>query len=172
MSKTIAVDDELYEQLAVLARPFLDKEPADVIRRLVDKEVKRRNSAGDLAVVSTASGRTEGVLARAPRERGAVVELDGNVIQADSVPDLCAKVMQFMHARGHWKKVLELAPYKTSPQRYLYSRTPKHPNGNDFFVGIKCRDVYVEAHKNYKTSIKQLARFAEKCGVTLTYRGT
>lgn len=70
-------------------------------------------------------------------------ELDGTRIQADSVPDLCRKVMEFMHARGHWKRVLELAPYKTSAQRYLFSRTPQHPNGNDFFVEIKCRDVYV-----------------------------
>lgn len=170
MAKTIVVDDALYERLALLARPFMDKEPADVVRRLVEKEVGS-DRVKHPAVVGAAAERTAGVLARAPRERGAVVELDGTVIHADSVPDLCAKVMEFMHARGHWKKVLELAPYKTSAQRYLYSRTPKHPNGNDFFVEIKCWDVYVEAHKNYKTSIEQLARFAAKCGVTLTYRG-
>ena len=35
MTKTVAIPDDLFAQLASLARPFLDKEPADVIRRLV-----------------------------------------------------------------------------------------------------------------------------------------
>lgn len=167
MAKTIALPNELYDRLASLARPFVDKEPVDVIRWLVEKEsgaVRRPTAAQSPSAVS--------VEERAPRERGAVVDMDGDIIRADSVPDLCKKVMQVLSSKGHWDKVLELAPYKTSSQRYLFSKTPKHPNGKNFFVPIKCRDVYVEAHKNYKTSLDQLKKLVAKCGMTLTYKGT
>jgi hypothetical protein len=168
MSKTVAIPDELYERLAALARPFLDKEPADVIRRLVDRE-EGEESRPIAGIQPPNSGDLTG---RAPRERGAVVDLDGTLIQADSVPDLCAQVMEYMHSHKHWDKVMSLAPYKTSAQRYLFAETDKHPNGKDFFVPAKCHGLYVEAHKNYQTAISQLARFAAKCGVTLKYKGT
>lgn len=169
MTKTIAVTDDLYQRLASLARPFLDKEPADVIRRLVDKEAGEDERA---IPTPATTGHSAGLTHRAPRERGAVVELDGTEIRADSVPDLCSQVMEYMHSHKHWDKVMSLAPYKTSAQRYLFSKTDKHPNGNDFFVPIKCHGLYVETHKNYQTAVSQLARFAAKCGVTLKYKGT
>lgn len=168
MSKNVAISDELYGRLAAIARPFLDKEPADVILRLVNAEegIDAGASAGG---PSTESGTLVG---RAPRERGAIVDLDGTLIQADSVPDLCFQVMDYMHSHKHWDKVKSLAPYKTSAQRYLFSKTDKHPSGKDFFVPIKCHDLYVETHKNYQTAISQLARFSAKCGLVLTYKGT
>lgn len=166
--KTITLDDDLYESIATLARPFRDKEPADVIRRLVDGAL---NDAGT-SKTDSLRGMESAVLARAPRERGAIIELDGARVQADSVPDLCMKVMQFMYENGHWGEVVALAPYKTSAQRYLFSKTPKHPNGNDFFVELKYRGLYIEAHKNYQTAIRQLTKFAAKCGVKLSYKGS
>lgn len=169
MTKTVAIPDDLYAQLAMLARPFLDKEPADVIRRLVDREIGHAKAAGE---GSSASADAGGFIDRAPRERGAVVDLDGTMIQADSVPDLCKQVMEYLYRHKHWDTVMRLAPYKTSAQRYLFAKTPKHPNGKDFFVEIQCHGLYVETHKNYQTAITQLARFVTKCGLTLTYRGT
>ena len=81
------------------------------------------------------------------------------------------QVMEYLHNHKHWDRVMAL-PYKTSSWRYLFSKTDKHPNGNDFFVPIKCHGLYVETHKNYQTAISQLAKFAAKCGVTLTYKST
>lgn len=170
MTQTITVPNDLYARLAALARPFQDKEPADVIRWLVESK------EGDVPqalltthpVLLADAGIIEG---RAPRERGAVVDLDGVAIKAHTVPDLCTQVMDFLHTKGHGKKLLELAPYSTSSQRYLFAKSPVHPNGNDFFNPVKNHGLYIETHKNYKTAIGQLARLASKCGVKLTYKG-
>ena len=168
MAKTIAVTDSLYAQLASLARPFTDKEPADVISWLVQKELGPGNGPSPpLSSVPVAR-----VNERAPRERGVVVDLDGVTIRADSVPDLFRQVMDFLHGRGRWNDVLALAPYKTSAKRYLFSTTPVHPNGNDFFVPLVSHGLHVEAHKNYPTTVEQLTRFLSKLGVTMTYKGT
>ncbi len=169
MSQTIVVPDELYARLAALARPFQDKEPADVVRWLVEsKEGGAPRAGAGQALTPQTLGVLEG---RAPRERGAVVDLDGVVIKALTVPDLCAQVMDFLHAKGHGKKLLELAPYATSSKRYLYAKSPVHPNGNEFFSSIKSHGLFVETHKNYKTAIGQLSQLAAKCGVKLSYKG-
>lgn len=109
---------------------------------------------------------------RVPRERGAVVTLDGETIVAETVPDLIGKVMSFVEKRGLWARVESLAPYKTSSKRYLFAKTPKHPNGNDFFVELEHRNLFFEGHKNYKTTITQLSRFLSKLGVELVYKGS
>lgn len=170
MAQTIAVPNDLYARLAALARPFQDKEPADVIRWLVESKEGdvSRTLPTTLPVAPVDAGIVEG---RAPRERGAVVDLDGVSIKAHTVPDLCTKVMDFLHAKGYGKKLLGFAPYSTSSQRYLFAKSPVHPNGNDFFSPVKNHGLYIETHKNYKTAIRQLARLASKCGVKLSYKG-
>ena len=170
MSRTIVVSDDLYALIESIAKPFVDKEPADVINRLVAKEAK-----GSIKTPPSRSGGTmdaSAINARNPRERGATIDLDGTVIRADSVADILKQVMEYLYAKGYWDKVLELAPYKTSSKRYLFSKSPVHPNSKDFFVPIKYRGLYIEAHKNYKTTLDQLSRFLSKYGITLTYRGT
>lgn len=171
MPQTITISDDLYARLGSLARPFQDKEAADVIRWLVESNT---GTALPIAAMPTSTvladpGEIEG---RAPRERGAIVDLGGVTIKAHTVPDLCSQVMESLFARSHGTKILELAPYSTSAKRYLFAKTPVHPNGNDFFVPIKCRGLYIETHKNYKTAIEQLARLSSKCGIRLTYKGT
>jgi hypothetical protein len=169
VAKTVSIADDLYELLAFLARPFLDKEPADVIRRLAEQAAAESEGCR-IQIVAPDLAR-DLVGRRAPRERGAIVDLDGTTIRADTVPDLCAQVMNYMFQEGHGDAVMRLAPYKTSAQRYLFAKTPRHPNGNEFFVPLKCHGLYVETHKNYKTSVTQLARFTSICGVSLTYKG-
>lgn len=171
MPQTITIPDDLYATLGSLARPFKDKEPADVIRWLVEgkKGTALPSAALPTTAVFSGSGEIEG---RAPRERGAIIDLGGVVIKALTVPDLCLQVMESLFARGHGNKMLELAPYSTSAKRYLFAKTPKHPNGNDFVVPVKCRNLYIETHKNYKTAIEQLARLSTKCGIKLMYMGT
>jgi hypothetical protein len=170
MAVTVVLPDDVFARIASMARPFVDKEPADVIRWLVEKEAKVQT--GTVARLHGSLVGTARVSERAPRERGATIDIDGKTIRAESVPELCSKVMELLFEKGMWNKVLEMAPYRTSSERYLFAKTPKHPNGNDFWVEVKCRGLYVEAHKNYKTAIEQLARLVAKCGMTLTYKGT
>lgn len=170
MPQTITISDDLYALLGSLAQPFKDKEAADVIRRLVEEKIGTNLPATvpPVAAVFTGPGEIKG---RAPRERGANVNLGGIAIKALTVGDLCSQVMETLLSRGHGSKLLELAPYSTSSKRYLFSKTPIHPHGNDFVVPVKCRNLYIETHKNYKTAIEQLARLSSQCGVQLTYKG-
>lgn len=171
MTRTITIPDNLYARLESLARPFIDKEASDVITWLVNKESEKDRQIPSPTPESGSINATA-INGRAPRERGATIDLDGSIINADSVPDLCSQVMEFLNSKEHWNKVLELAPYKTSSKRFLFSKTPVHPNGKDFFVPVEYHGLYMEAHKNYKTALEQLSRFLLKCGVTMTYLGT
>ena len=164
MVKTVSLSDEVYARLEALARPFKDREPEDVIRRLLDGETIK-----DVAKPSDIRATSDPAVVRAPRERGTVVELDGDRISATTVPDLCTKVMEFIYSKGLWDKFESLAPYKTSAKRYLFAKSPKHPQGNDFFVPLKYRNIYMEAHKNYETTIKQLGRLLSQLGITFKY---
>ncbi len=169
MTKTITLPDDLYAQLAALARPFQDKEAADVIRRLIAGSEKVQLLAAPNS--DKLNALQQSIDGRAPRERGAVIDLDGTKIKAHTVPDLCGQVFDHLHSKGHAKALAELSPYSTSAKRYLYAKTPLHPNGNDFVAPIKNHSFYVETHKNYKTAITQLARLSTKLGVTLAYEG-
>src|SRR6187431_3159456 len=96
MPHTITVPDELYSRLEALARPFVDREPADVIQRLVDvqgeEELSDRYAPSALSPLR-ASTLVDG---RIPRERGAKVDIDGHVIHADSVRDLYEQILQYL----------------------------------------------------------------------------
>lgn len=81
------------------------------------------------------------------------------------------KVMKHLDSKGLWGKLEMLAPHKTSPKRFLISKTAKHPNGNEFFVPVKYRNLYMEAHKNYQTAITQLQRLLSRLDIDLTYKG-
>ena len=164
MVHTITLSNEVFSRLQALARPFEDREPEDVIRRLLDGD-----STKSVAIPNNRNARSEPKVVRFPRERGAVVELNGERISAATVPDLCTKVMEFIYSKGLWSQFESLAPYKTSAKRYLFSKTPKHPQGNDFFVPLKYRNMYLEAHKNYETTIRQLGRLLSQLGITFEY---
>ena len=164
MVKTISLSDEIFARLEALARPFEDREPEDVIRRLLDG-----GSTKDIAKLSSRRTTSEPAVVRVPRERGTVVELNGDRSSATTVPDLCTKVMEFIYSKGLWSQFESLAPYKTSAKRYLFAKSPKHPQGNDFFVPLKYRNMYMEAHKNYATTIKQLGRLLSQLGITFEY---
>jgi predicted CopG family antitoxin len=164
MVKTISISDDVYARLEALSRPFEDRAPEDVIRRLLDC-----GSTNDVAKPSGGRTTSELAVVRTPRERGTVVELNGDRISATTVPDLCAKVMEFIYAKGLWNQFEGLAPYRTSAKRYLFAKTPKHPQGNDFFVQLKYKNIYMEAHKNYETTIKQLGRLLFQLGITFKY---
>jgi predicted CopG family antitoxin len=164
MEKTISISDDLYRRLESLAIPFEDKEPGDVIKRLVDSQIQ----SNDVLLKGKEKMESE-IITRAPRERGVVVELDGERITASTIPDLSKKIMIFIDDKGKWKEFEKLAPYATSSKRFLISDTPIHPNGNNFVVPIKYKDIYMEAHKNYDTAIKQLKRILDHLDIVLRY---
>lgn len=165
MTKTITISDELFNRLEAIARPFVDREPQDVIRRLIEGE-----SAMPAVDIPERTSKSDTKFFRIPRERGAVIELNGKRIIADTVPDLCTKVLEYIDLTGLWDKLEALSPYITSSKRYLLANTPKHPRGNDFFVPIKYRNIYIEGHKNYQTTIRQLKRMLARLGIELVYR--
>lgn len=166
VTKTITVSDELYAHLESLARPFLDREPQDVILRLIEGEAAKSVAERDELP------KPAPFVARVPRERGAVVELNGNSISADTVRDLFEKVMEYIYMKGYWSEFEALAPYKTSSKRYLIATSPKHPSGQDFVVPVSYRNLYMEAHKSYKTAINQLKRLLSRLSIALVYRGS
>jgi hypothetical protein len=171
MPRTITVPDELYSRLEALARPFVDKEPADVIQRLIDVQGEEERSDRCTPLELSPLMASTLVDERVPRERGAIVNIDGHVIHADSVRDLYEQILQYLARHKTWDRVVQLVPYKTSSRRFLIAQSPVHPNGNPFVVPVEHHGLYMESHKNYQTAITQLARFLSKCGSTLTYLG-
>lgn len=106
---------------------------------------------------------------RTPRERGATVEVAGKRVHAVTVSDLYEQVFRIILNNGKSEQLSTLAPYRTSNQRYLFAREPKHPTGNDFFVDVRVGPYHVEAHKNYEQAIKQLAELLRKLGIPFEY---
>jgi hypothetical protein len=166
MVEIIFLSDEVSARLQSLARPFEDRETEDedVIDRLLDGDTRK-----SVPITSSHNSNSEPKVIRSPRERSVVVELNGERISATTVPDLCAKVMEFIYSNGLWSQFERLAPYKTSAKRSLFAMNPKHPQGNDFFVPLKYKNVYMEVHKNYETTSKQLGRLMSQLGVTFEY---
>src|SRR5215208_2747690 len=131
MPRTIILPEELYARIAALAQPFVDREPADVIRRLIESYDPAGEVPGDGMHRTVATDVSEALLrARNPRERGTTVELDGQRIQADSVRDLYEQALTHLAKNGKLDRVREMLPYKTSSKRYLIAEQPVHPNGN------------------------------------------
>jgi hypothetical protein len=176
MERKIAIPEDLYARLEALARPFEDREPADVIRRLIDSQASNQNSSSSFppspsSLASTRDAPASQVNGRVPRERGATVKLNGHVLHADSVRDLYEQTLHYLSSNAAWDRVVQLAPIKTSSRRYLISKDPTHPNGNPFVIPVHHRGLYMEAHKNYQTAISQLSRLLAKCGIEFTYIG-
>jgi hypothetical protein len=179
MPTTISIPDDVYLRLEALARPFVDREPADVIRRLVEGA-----STGPTPSKSTAGTASNNGAAhrealpgpslefRAPRERGARVEVNGEVILADSVRDLYEKVLhQIAKKSDDWSRLRTLVPFKTSSRRYLIAEKPAHPNGNAFFVPVQHRGLFMETHKSYRTAVDHLEALLARIGYKVRYLG-
>lgn len=173
MPKSIEVSDELYQRLQSLAGQLFTFE--EVIERLL-KGALRASGVGSLAAIAPTAGlppihRADlNVLPhRAPRQRGTTVEVAGQRIDANTVSDLYEQVLRLVLSKGHTEKLDSILPYRTSNERYLIARKPKHPNGKDFFVQVHVGSYYLEAHKNYQTAIKQLAQLLGKLGLDLRY---
>lgn len=165
MRHQIMVSDETLTRLKSLAEPFVDREPEDVIRRILDQLDQKRHS-----VKNSPSNADRSTSSRVPRERGARIKIGEKQIDAVSVRDLYRQALQFI-VENHKLTLQAILPLKTSSERYLIARKPIHPGGNPFVVPIEFQDIYMEAHKDYKNAIGHLRILIERLGLSLVYLG-
>ena len=170
----LELSDDLFHRLKELTVPLVPT-PADVIGRLLDHYEKTRPQVP--AKVTTANKsissvpREASVSGRAPRERGATVELDGHEMRVVSVRDMYEQVLKFIVDNGHSNRLRLLIPFNTSRERYLIADHPIHPNGNNFVITVKYGGYFMEAHKDYKNAVEHLRRLTDKLGLKLKYVG-
>lgn len=166
----VSLSDDVYVQVRTLAR-FAGCSDNEVIRRLLERLEPKDAAPAPRSYPSPAStdDGARYLPGRAPRERGATVRLGGELLRVDSVPDLFEHVLRHIVKHGKRNEVTRMLPYKTSAQRYLIAEKPVHPSGKDFYVPVKHGGLYMEAHKSYRTAIKDLAEFLRALGVPFEY---
>ena len=169
MAAMVELSDGLYGKLQALGGQLFTV--PEVIERLAEGHISGPPLKPMPAGLTSPERATDlGALRmRAPRERGATVVIEGQLIHAGTVSDLYEQVFRHLLNNGKADALKQLAPYRTSNQRYLFAREPKHPNGNDFFVDVKVGPYHIEAHKNYEQAIKQLAELLRRIGVAFRY---
>lgn len=153
----IRISEETMARLKALAEPFIDKEPEDVVRRLLDRLEHTTKPSVQVPQPS-----------RMPRERGVTIQMGNRKIQAISVRDLYAQALRVL-VDEHRSSLKRLLPFKTSSERYLIAEKPIHPTGNAFVVPVEYQQHYMEAHKDYKNAVKHLELLARGLGLKVIY---
>lgn len=97
------------------------------------------------------------------RQSGIVVRIGAQRFSASSVSDLYQQVLRNLVDSGTINVLEAHIPFSTSNKRYLLARTPRHPNGNAFWLAVSYRGYYMEAHKSYENAVKSLDKLLEKC---------
>lgn len=164
MCPNIDVSAAVLRRLETLGGPLFS--PSEVIERLLDQAVGSPPAIGDTQAIKPVA---EVVRSRAPRSRGVDLLIDGHRISAVSVPDMYVQVLQWLVDGKHLGKVQGSIPFRTSKQRYLIAKSPKHPSGNDFVSEVKHKGLYMEAHKNYENALSGLKQFLEPHGYSVSY---
>jgi hypothetical protein len=178
MIHQIRISDDTMIRLKACAEPFTDKEPEDVIRRLLDE---REHKAGSQRKPASHGGRSEtedsmapqlgpSTKSRVPRERGVTIEIGGRQIQAPTVRELYKQALTFLVDK-HEAELTQLLPFETSVQRYLVANKPKHPSGRDFVIPVPYHNYWMEAHKDYKNAVEHLGKLASKLNLSFRYVG-
>ena len=175
MTHQITVSNEVFNRLKNLAEPFVDREPEDVIRRLLDRNepaLRNGRAQGKLDDQVAAPVPPHGLspISRVPRERGATVQIGDRRINAVSVRALYEEALKLLVDK-HASQLKSILPVKTSSERFLIALKPVHPSGNPFVVPVEFRGFYMEAHKDYKNAIAHLKVLCSRVGLTLTYLG-
>jgi hypothetical protein len=173
----IQLSEETLNRLKALAEPFVDREPEDVIRRLLDTRDEATPSLAPFARFGGTRNDTtstnlmeRSTESRVPRERGTEVEIGKQRIRAVSVRDLYEQTLKFLIA-NHEAQLVQLLPFETSRVRYLVADKPVHPSGRPFVVPTEYHGYYMEAHKDYKIAIEHLGKLAKRLGVPFRYLG-
>lgn len=176
MTHRIRISDDTMTRLKECAEPFMDKDPEDVIRRLLDvHERNHRRTARPVELRGRAEKEASMSLSdptssRAPRERGATVEIGGRQIYGATVSDLYGQALRFL-VDSHENQLRGVVPFSTSAQRYLVAREPQHQRGNSFTIPVKYHGYFMEAHKDYENAIRHLRVLASKLSLSFKYVG-
>lgn len=172
MAHQITVSDEVFERLKRLAEPFVDREPEDVLRRLLDRNesVSTGEDARDKSDARLPASLRESVSLtwRVPRERGTTVQIGDTKIDAVSVRALYGQALKLFVER-HSSKLKAVVPLKTSGQRCLIALKPIHPSGKPFVKPVEFGGFYMESHKDYKNGIAHLRILCSRLGLPLKY---
>lgn len=174
MPRLVEIPESLYTRLQALGGQLFTV--PEVIARLVEGVGVGQAAPADKGTAGHTAqpprqANLAGLAARPPRERGATVEVGGQRIHAGTVSELYEHVFRLILKNGKAEALGMLAPYRTSNQRYLFAREPKHPNGKPFFVDLKVGPYHVETHKNYQQAVKQLAGLLAKLDISFRYLG-
>lgn len=163
MCPTIELSAAVLRRLETLGGPLFT--PSEVIERLLDQVAESATASSAAVPVQTA----ESSRSRAPRSRGVDLLIDGHRMSAVSVPDMYLQVLRWLVDGKRLEKVQASIPFRTSKQRYLIAKSPKHPSGNDFVSEVKYKGYYMEAHKNYENALSGLKQFLEPHGYSVRY---
>ena len=166
MTHQVELTEVTWSLLKQCAEPFVDKEPEDTIRRALQFYSK---NYGNRSPASSSSVAPSPAIARSPRERGVLFELDGKHHEAATVSDLYEQILKFF-VDNHETRLKGLIPFRTSSLRFLLATKPVHPSGREFVVPVKYRGYYMEAHKDYKNAITHAIKLANRMGVELRFR--
>jgi len=174
MSTQIDIPDTLFQRLQSHAEPLVDT-PTTVIRRALDCYESQSERETEEETESASGGSDHVFLEdpsdRAPRQRGATIELNGTRVEAASVRDMYEKTMEYLDERGLLDQLQGRLPISTSRQRHLLNNEPVHPDGSEFVSPAEHDDYYMEAHKDYRNGLNHLCQLLDHCDVQLTYRG-
>jgi hypothetical protein len=164
MCPNIDVSASVLRRLETLGGPLFT--PSEVIERLLDQV-----ASGDLSDgVSELGGPSHEVSrARPPRSRGVDLLISGHRITAVTVPDMYLQVLQWLVDGKRMDKVQSSIPFRTSKQRFLIAKSPRHPSGKDFVSEVQYKGYYMEAHKNYENALSGLKQFLEPHGYSVDY---
>jgi hypothetical protein len=164
MCPNIDVSDAVLRRLETLGGPLFS--PSEVIERLLDQVASSGLDQSDPAPEEPSH---EAPTSRPPRSRGADLLISGHRITAVTVPDMYLQVLQWLVDGKRMDKVQSSIPFRTSKQRYLIAKSPKHPSGNSFVSEVKYKGYYMEAHKNYENALSGLKQFLEPHGYSVSY---
>jgi len=168
MFHNVRVSDETMQRLRSCAEPFADKEPEDVIRRLLKfYEGSMQRNRKETIKMRTNKDLTR---SRVPRERGVTVQIEGNQIRAITVRDLYEQALKVLVDKNR-AGLNGIIPFRTSRQRYLLAEKPHHPSGNAFVIPAEYHGYYMEAHKDYKNAIAHLRSLVEQLGLRFEHLG-
>jgi len=79
------------------------------------------------------------------------------------------QVLEWLISGKHMDRLDSSIPYKTSNQRFLIAKKPKHPSGNDFVSPVAHGGYFMEAHKNYENALSGLQQFLGPRGIRAEY---
>ncbi|UTW66371.1 hypothetical protein KFE94_17225 [bacterium SCSIO 12643] len=90
------------------------------------------------------------------------IKANGRLIQGSTVPEFYKSALEYVVDCK--LPIMDLAPYHTSKERYLFSFKPIHPNGKKFFKELSINGIYIETHKSRSQAMSDMQKLLKKLG--------